>query len=87
MSDPLPPDVRAVLKQLFAEARTALAAGDVAVARSAVESAETVVANKLPAGDRRERLRHGCRRVRGTIEEPGTDAAEAYLAAMERRLD
>ena len=83
----LPTDVRTVLAQLFAEARAALDDGDVDTAREVVESAETVVATKLPEGDRRDRLRHGCDRVRALVaDDHDTAAAAAYLAAMERRL-
>jgi hypothetical protein len=87
VSGDLPTDVRTVLAQLFAEARAALDDGDVRIAREAVGSAATVAATKLPEGDRRDRLRHGCDRVRALLaDDPDTEAAAAYLAAMERRL-
>jgi hypothetical protein len=86
--DDLPTDVIAVLSQLFAETRTALADGDLATARETISSAETVATNKLPAGDRKAALLHGCERVRDLLEEdePKTDVATEYVAAMERRL-
>jgi hypothetical protein len=97
----LPPDVRAVLAQLFAEGREALAADDRGTAIETVTTAETVATNKLPEGALRDRLLHGCGRVRrlldagvGASREDGdppdgerTDAAAAYLAAMERRVE
>lgn len=63
MSEDLPPDVRAVLTQLFAEGRDALAADDRDTAIQTVTTAETVVTNKLPEGAFRDRLLHGCERV------------------------
>jgi hypothetical protein len=98
VADDLPPDVRAVLVQLLAEGREALAAGDREVAARTVTTAETVATNKLPEGALRGRLLHGCARVRellagdatvdGVEGRPGTaeEAAAAYLAAMERRV-
>jgi len=87
MPGDLPTDVRSVLTQLFATARSALDAGDVETAREAVGSAETVVTTKLPEGDRRDRLAHGCERVETLLaDEPDTAGAAAYLAAMEARL-
>jgi len=83
----LPTDVGAVLAQLFAEGRRALDDGDVETALATTASARTVASNKLPAGDRRERLLHGCARVEALLDAPEADAAAAYLAAMERRLE
>ncbi|QPV64618.1 hypothetical protein I7X12_08425 [Halosimplex litoreum] len=88
----LPTDVRTVLSQLFAEGRRALAEDDdPATARESVTSAASVVRNKLPDGEFKRELRHGCERVvdlLDTGDEPAdADAAVEYLAAMERRLD
>ncbi len=68
MVEDLPPDVRAVLTQLFAEGRNALAADDRETAVRTVTTAETVVTNKLPEGAFRDRLLHGCERVRRLLE-------------------
>ena len=68
MTVDLPPDVRAVLGQLFAEARDALTADDRETATEAVETAETVATNKLPEGAFRGRLLHGCGRVRELLD-------------------
>lgn len=84
----IPADIRAVLTQLFAEGRRSLGDGDVATARDIVASARTIVRNKLPEGERRERLLHGCARVASLLDgTPESDAAAAYLSAMERRLE
>jgi hypothetical protein len=95
-----PADVLAVLAQLFAEGQASLTDGDVDTAREAVTSAETVVTNKLPEGDLRGQLLHGCGQANALLD-PETggegegpeetdgvepDAAAEYLAAMERRL-
>ena len=47
-------------------------------------TAGTVAANKLPAGDRRDRLRHGCAAAIEAL--PDGELAAAYVEAMERRL-
>ena len=92
MADDLPPDVRAVLVQLLAEGREALAAGDREVAARTVTTAETVATNKLPEGELRDHLLHGCDRVEMLLdpeagdEDVETDAAGEYIAAMRRRL-
>jgi hypothetical protein len=64
VAEDLPPDVRAVLTQLFAEGQDALAADDRDTAVETVTTAETVAANKLSEGAFRDRLLHGCERVR-----------------------
>lgn len=56
--------MRAVLTQLFAEGQNALAADDQETAIRTVTTAETVATNKLPEGAFRDRLLHGCGRVR-----------------------
>jgi hypothetical protein len=72
VGEDLPPDVRTVLTQLFAEGREALAAGDREVALDAVTTAETVATNKLPEGPLRGRLLHGCGRVRALAGDGAT---------------
>lgn len=90
MADDLPTDALAVLSQLLAETRTALAEGDHETAEETVTSAETVATNKLPAGQRRDALLHGCDRVLALLDpdegEAEADVAAEYVAAMERRL-
>ena len=90
MADDPPADVLAVLTQLLAETRTALAEGDRETARETVSSAETVASNKLPGGERRDALLHGCGRVRSLLDpddgDVEADVATEYVAAMERRL-
>jgi hypothetical protein len=87
----LPTDVQTVLSQLFAESRRALCDDDLATARESVISAASVVRNKLPDGEFKRELRHGCERVVDLLnagDEPAdAEAAAEYLAAMERRLD
>lgn len=83
----LPADVRAVLEQLFAEAETAFRDGEPQVALSAVDTASTVARYKLPEGDLRAHLLHGCEQVEAaTADENGTVVAAEYVAAMARRL-
>ncbi len=92
----VPADVRSVLGQLLAESRAALTDGDTATARGAMDTVERVARNKLPESPLRERLLHGCQRVRALIgdrdgddggdEHDDVQAADEYLAAMERRL-
>jgi hypothetical protein len=75
VAEDLPPDVRAVLTQLFAEGRNALAADERDAAVETVTSAEAVATNKLPEGSLRDRLLHGCERVRRLLDaDPGGDA-------------
>lgn len=52
---------------------------------AAVETAETVARNKLPAGPLRDRLTHGYDRALATVEEEPVVAAE-YVRAADRRL-
>lgn len=87
--DDLPTDVVTVLGQLLSATRTALAEGDHETARETITSAETVATNKLPAGQRRDALLHGCDRILALLEADEADASDAaaeYVAAMERRL-
>ena len=75
-SDELPHDVRASLDQLLAAARAAAAEGDDETARAALDTAETVATNKLPAGERRDRVRWGCAAALDAL--PNGDLAAAY---------
>lgn len=85
MSDgEMPPDVRSSLGQLLSNARRSAQDGDHETARSLLDTAGTVAGNKLPEGDRRDRLRHGCSAASGAL--PDGDLAAAYVEAMERRL-
>lgn len=68
MVEELSPDVRAVLTQLFAEGQDALAADDRETAMQTVTTAETVATNKVPEGALRDRLIHGCERVRRLLD-------------------
>jgi hypothetical protein len=86
VTDDPPTDVVTVLGQLLAATRTALAEGDQTTARETITSAETVATNKLPAGDRRAVLVHGCERILDLLKEDERDVAAAYISAMERRL-
>lgn len=86
MTEEVPSDVHAVLTQLLRASQTAVRADDLATVDQAIETVETVSTNKLPAGDRRARLLHGCTEVRSTLDERDCEATMAYLAAMERRL-
>ncbi len=82
MPDDVPADARAVVSQLLAETRERLGEWDDEQARTTLATIETVSANKLPEGDRRERLLHGCERVEATLAE-NPETAMAYLRAME----
>lgn len=85
MSD-LPSDVEATLSQLLSEAATAARSRDRETLDAVMESVETVTTNKVPAGDLKARLRHGCRRVeRLAADEPLV--AAAYCDAMRRRVE
>jgi hypothetical protein len=81
VSDPdeVPHDVRASLAQLLAEARAAAERGDADTARAALDTAETVATNKLPAGERRDRIRWGCAAALDAL--PNGDLAAAYATA------
>lgn len=88
MAEDVPPDVNAVLVQLFEEGAQALEDGNDDTCLQSVESAESVVTNKLPEGELRGQLRHGCRRVREllTSDDQDREAAAEFLSAMQRRL-
>lgn len=68
VTEDLPDDALAVLAQLFTEGQESLADGDVHTAREAVTSAEEVATNKLPEGDLRGQLLHGCAQTRALLD-------------------
>lgn len=87
--DDVPSDVHAVLTQLFEETETAIRAGKFDTARQTVGTAERVSRNKLPSGELRAVLLHGCDAV--TVALDGTDGVESdvaieYVRAMAGRL-
>ncbi|OYR52771.1 hypothetical protein DJ73_10045 [Halorubrum sp. Ea1] len=84
VADGMPHDVRAALTQLLDRAGWAAKTGDTETAVALLDTAETVAANKLPLGDRRDRLRHGCRAARAAL--PDGDLAAAYADAAAARL-
>ena len=89
VADDIPTDARDVLSQLLAECAAALDEGDCATARDTIGSAQSVATNKLPEGDLRGHLLHGCERTEVLLhpeEEAEIDAASEYVAAMRRRL-
>jgi hypothetical protein len=79
-------DVMDVLGQLFEAGATALDDGDPDTARETLTSAETVATNKLPEGEFRSRLRHGCRRALAALDSDPAAAAE-HCRAMARAVD
>ncbi|WP_380675131.1 hypothetical protein [Salinigranum sp. GCM10025319] len=79
----LPADVEATLAQLLAEAAGAARRRDIEEVTAVVDTVETVSRNKVPAGDLRERLEHGCATVDRLVADEPLVAAE-YLDAMER---
>ncbi len=89
MTTDVPPDVEAVLSQLFAEAREAFENGDVETGLAAVTTAATVATNKLPEGTLRGELRHGCQRTQAAVSEEEENVAVAveYLTVMRSRLE
>jgi len=92
VDDDIPADVEETLTQLLGECAAALDGNDIPTARETNTSARSVVTNKLPAGELRDHLLHGCDRVETLLDpEAGdegveADAAEEYVAAMRRRL-
>ncbi|GAA0257527.1 hypothetical protein [Halobaculum roseum] len=83
--DDLPADVEAALTQLIESARVAVREGRPDEAVAAVDTARTLARNKLPDGERTERLVHGCDRVADLAADDPPVATE-YLDAMRRRL-
>lgn len=83
-------DVMDVLEQLFEAGARALDADAGAArpdtARQILTSAETVAANKLPDGEFRDRLLHGCDRALSTLNADPPVAAE-HCRAMAREVD
>jgi len=82
----LPSDVHAVLTQLLEEGETAVTSAEFETARQTVSTAATVSRNKLPDGDLRAQLLHGCEQVQTALNDHDPDAAAEYLRAMNRRL-
>ena len=81
-ADEIPHDVRASLDQLLAEAGAAAERGDADTALATLDTAETVATNKLPAGERRDRVRWGCAAALDAL--PNGDLAAAYATATRR---
>jgi hypothetical protein len=79
-------DVMDVLGQLFESTATALDDGDPDTARQCLTSAETVTTNKLPEGEFRSRLLHGCERALAAVDTDPPVAAE-HCRAMVRAVD
>ena len=82
----VPHDVRAALTQLLAETQTAARADDIETATALLETAETVATNKLPPGDRRDRVRRGCVAAADALPDAAlaaayAEAARSYVAA------
>lgn len=86
MSDELPPDVRATLAQALEEAAADARTRDADSVRTRVRRVETVTEEDVPAGSGKDRLRHGIRQVRKTVESEPLVAAE-YLTAMRRLVE
>jgi len=89
VSEDVPADVSAALAQLFEEGQQALEDGDRETCRQTVESAESVATNKLPEGELRGQLLHGCERVHHLLDpetEEDPEVAIEFLTAMQRRL-
>ena len=82
---PLPADVRAVLAQLLEAASDSVAAAEYEAVRDMLDTVETVVRNKVPDPDERERLLTGCATVRDTLGSDDDTAVE-YLRSMRRRV-
>jgi hypothetical protein len=84
--DDLPADVRATLTQLFDEAAAATRERRSETATAALETAATVVENKVPESDTKRRLAHGCGRAVETVEAEPLVAAE-YCETMRDLVD
>jgi hypothetical protein len=78
-------DVMDVLSQLFASGARALDDADADTARQVLTTAETVATNKLPDGEFRSRLLHGCNRALSTLAEP--PVAAEHCRAMAREVE
>ena len=86
-------DVMDVLEQLFEAGARAVDSDAVSdersptdTARRILTSAETVATNKLPDGEFRSRLLHGCDRALSTLDDDPAVAAE-HCRAMAREVD
>jgi len=94
VTDEFSGDVMDVLGQLFAKGARVLD-GDVApdegsrtdTARQILTSAETVATNKLPEGEFRSRLRHGCGRALTNLDDGDVAAAAEHCRAMARAVE
>ena len=87
--DDLPSDVQTVLSQLFEETETAIRAGEFDTARRTVATATRVSRNKLPAGELRATLLHGCGEVTEALapeDDVDSEVAAEYVRAMAQRL-
>ncbi|RLM54122.1 hypothetical protein DVK02_11920 [Halobellus sp. Atlit-31R] len=82
---PLPADVRAVLAQLLDAAEGAVHAARYASVRNLLESVESVIQNKVPDPEERQRLLWGCGVVRDALVKDDATAS-AYLWSMHRRV-
>ena len=82
---PLPADVRDVLAQLLKEADECLSAAEYGVVYDILDTVETVIRNKVPDTEERERLLGGCSTVRSTLE-VDNETASGYLLSMRRRV-
>jgi hypothetical protein len=82
---PLPADVRAVLTQLLGAAAESLAEEEYSTVRDVLDTVETVVRNKIPDPEERERLLAGCSTVRDSLD-ADDETASGYLRAMQRRV-
>jgi hypothetical protein len=79
----LPTDVEDTLTQLLAEGAASARRHDPDEVSAVIDTVSTVATNKLPAGDLRDRLLHGCATVDRLAADEPLVAAE-YLDAMER---
>ncbi|WP_323674747.1 hypothetical protein [Halorubellus sp. PRR65] len=84
--DRLPPDVHDTLVQLVDAAIDALPE-DERTARASIDTVSRVVANKLPEGDRKDRLQHGSDAATDRLDAGDRVTAVTYLEAMRERLD
>jgi hypothetical protein len=69
-------DVMDVLGQLFDAGATALDDADREMAMSILTSAETVATNKLPDGEFRDHLLHGCERALAQLDGGGRRSSD-----------
>jgi len=86
VSDDLPEDVSDTLVQLLSEAESSARTGNRSDVLPLLNTVEKVVTNKLPPGQTREQLLHGCDTVRPLLGHEPLVAAE-YLRSMCRTID